>query len=243
MQVWFADDASGVGVLKGLRQWWNAITSIGPSFGYHPSAAKTCLMIREEQREATEQIFEDTGIVSTTEGKNHLGAAIGSPTFIEDFIAYKVEEWTAEVETLAKVAGSQPQAAYAAFTHGMQHRWKYLSRTVPNCGHLLQPLEQVIERKFIPSVTGRPPCSQAERTLLALPARLGGMGLEDPTVSAQPQFEASREITAPLVQSILEQRASFEDDPTTHHHQGVSMAKRTKEEQLKTDFETIRRDL
>ena len=124
MQVWFADDTSGVGVLKGLRQWWNAITSIGPSFGYHPNAAKTCLVIREVQREAVEQIFEDTCIAITTEGKNHLGATIGSPTFIEDFIASKVEEWTAEVETLAKVAGSQPQAAYAAFIHGMQHRWK-----------------------------------------------------------------------------------------------------------------------
>ena len=61
--------------------------------------------------------------------------------------------------------------------------------------------------------------------------------------AAQPQFEASREITTPLVQSILEQRTFFEDDPTTHHHQGVGMAKRTKEEQLKKDFETIRRDL
>ena len=49
MQVWFADDTSGARVLKGLRQWWNAITSIGPSFGYHPNAAKTCLVIREEQ--------------------------------------------------------------------------------------------------------------------------------------------------------------------------------------------------
>ena len=58
------------------------------------------------------------------------------------------------------------------------------------------------------------------------------MGLEDPTASAQPQFKVSREITAPLVQSILEQRTSFEDDPTIHHYQGVSMAKRTKEETL-----------
>ena len=29
-----------------------------------------------------------------------------------------MKEWTEEVETLAAVAGSQPQAGYAAFVHG-----------------------------------------------------------------------------------------------------------------------------
>ena len=70
-QVWFADDATGVGTLVNLKQWWSSISTIGPLFGYHPNAAKTCLVVRNEQEEAAKEIFDGTGINITTEGKKH----------------------------------------------------------------------------------------------------------------------------------------------------------------------------
>ena len=37
--------------------------------------------------------------------------------------SHVVDGWVKEVETLAKYASSEPQAAYAAFTIGLVHKW------------------------------------------------------------------------------------------------------------------------
>ena len=47
------------------------------------------------------------------------------------------------------------------------------------------------------ALTGNDFCSSIMRDLLALPCRLGGMGIVDPTNIADSQFDASVEITAP----------------------------------------------
>ena len=56
-------------------------------------------------------------------------------------------------------------------------QWNYLLRTIPDISDLLTPLEKVIHQTFIPVLTGRPPPSKHECDLLALLARLGGLGL------------------------------------------------------------------
>ena len=87
-QVWFADDASGAGSFKGLRQWWDALSTLGPSFGYHPKASKACLVIHPDDEEAAQAVFGAAGIIITTEGKRHLGGALGSVPFIEEYVKH-----------------------------------------------------------------------------------------------------------------------------------------------------------
>ena len=154
----------------------------------------------------------------------------------------KVKEWTEEVEKLAAVAGSQPQAAYAAFVHGTKMKWNYIFRTTANCSHLLQPLEDSIHQKLIPALSGRLPCSNVERDLLALPTKLGGMSLSNPTVTEESEFDASKEVTAPLVELIANQNMSFENNPT-HANSIVSAVKKRKVEQQKHDTDRIRIEL
>ncbi len=60
-------------------------------------------------------------------------------------------------------------------------KWNYLSRTTCNVNDLLIPLEDMIRKKLIPAISGRPAPNNEERDLLALPARLGGIGLVDPS--------------------------------------------------------------
>ena len=126
----------------------------------------------------------------------------------------KVNEWKEEIEKLAIVAGSQPHAAYAAYTHGTKHKWTYICRTEPNCSRLLQPLEDAIQLRLIPAISGRPPSSTVERELLALPTKMGGLGLSNPTVNADFEFNASKKVTAPLVQLTMKQSRAFKSDPT-----------------------------
>ena len=47
-QAWFADDATAVGPLSSLFQWWQHLSSVGPDFSYFPNAAKTVLIVKPE---------------------------------------------------------------------------------------------------------------------------------------------------------------------------------------------------
>ena len=156
-------------------------------------------MVKEECAEKAERACAGTSVNITTHGKRHLGATVGSVAFRDKFVSGKVKGWCEELELLSQVAQSHPHAAYV---HWQASKWSFISRTIPGIGRLLEPLEQVIQEKFIPAITGCPPVSSMERSLLALPARMGGLGLTDPTSYAEHCFDASRRITAPIAAMI-----------------------------------------
>ena len=212
-QVWFANDATGASTCSNLKAWWNKLSSHGPAFGYHPNASKTYLVVKEKHMTTAQELFADTDVHITIQGKRHLGAAIGSRTFTEEYICSKVQTWSEEIKRLANVATTQPHAAYAAFTHGLSSRWSYLMRTIPDIQDLLIPLENEIHQTFIPALTGRPPCSKLERDLLGLPVRLGGMGLTNPVTLSTNAFQASQHPTAPLAALIITQQINQNTDP------------------------------
>ena len=141
--------------------------------------------------------FKDSGVSITPEGKIHLGAAVGTTQFIPAYVEQKVAEWVKEVERLLSIAITQPHAAYAAFTHGLKHKWTYLTRTIPNINDQLQPLEDVIRHKFLPSLTGQ------------IPVRHGGLGIINPIINNRYHHQSSENITAPLVSLILEQSHTY----------------------------------
>ena len=115
-QVWFADDATAGGQLSQINDWWQHLVRIGPNFGYHANGSKSCLIVKEEHIEQATHLFEGTGIQITKEGQRHLGAALGTQTFIERYVTEKVHEWSKEVNKLAEIATSQPHAVYVALT-------------------------------------------------------------------------------------------------------------------------------
>ena len=203
-QAWFADDSSAGGKLSCLRSLWDELERIGPGYGYFPNARKTVLIVKEQFLDVAKARFGNTGVIITTEGQRHLGAAIGSQAFREQYVTDLVEGWVKEVETLAEYAECEPQAAYAAFTFGLIHKWSYFQRTIPNTSDRYQPLEDSIRNKLIPALTGHS-CSDLERELFSLPCRLGGLGIPNPVNTASTTFEDSVSITVPLVKEILDQ--------------------------------------
>ena len=91
----------------------------------------------------------------TAEGKRHLGAAVGTRSFVESYVSKKVEKWKNKIEKLSEIAKSQPHAAYTALTKGLCSRWNFLLRAVPNTADRLQPLEDAIRPSFLPALIGR----------------------------------------------------------------------------------------
>ena len=204
-QVWYADDASGASSIEDLRKFWDSLNQHGDNYGYHPNSTKTHLVVKPDHEAKARALFADTGVNITTDGKRHLGAAIGSKAFTTQYVSEKVNSWCDEINQLAHIAITQPHSAYCAYTHGLSSKWTFLTRTIPDISELLQPLEDSIHNHLIPAITGRPPCSQIERDLIALPIRLGGLGIINPVSSAESSFKASSNLTAPLVAAIATQ--------------------------------------
>ena len=83
-----------------------------------------------------------------------------------------------------------------------------MQRTVPNISHIFMPLEDCIRNTFIPSIVGRE-VSDDERDILSLPVRFGGLGIANPSETANREYNASKVITQNLTRLILQQKQDF----------------------------------
>ena len=129
VQAWFADDGRAGGRLAILRTFWDLLLRTGPSFGYFPEPSKSVLVVKEAALEEAKRIFAGTGL-KISSGHENLGAALGSEELVKKFTEEKVADWVRQIELIAEIAKTQPHAAFAAFTHGLQHKWTFFQRTM-----------------------------------------------------------------------------------------------------------------
>ena len=98
--------------------------------GYYPNAGKCWLVAKPDKEEIDRSIFEEIAIIIinvTTEGQKHLGATLGSRSYLEQYIKGKVYECVGEMTKLAVLALLQPQACHAVFTFELKHHLDMLS--------------------------------------------------------------------------------------------------------------------
>ena len=164
-------------------------------------------MVKEDKTADALAAFADTDVQITSRGRPHLGAALGASSFVDSYVSTQVKAWVGELERLSTIARSHPQAAYSAFVLGLRGKWFYLARTIPGVGPLLQPLESALRHKFIPALTGQSAPNHLVRELLALPARLGGLGLVNPVDLADSEHQSSLSLTSALVRVLLQERS------------------------------------
>jgi len=188
------------------------------------------------REEEARELFAGTAINVTTEGQKHLGAALGSKSYLEEYVNDKVVDWVNEVKRLAEFSVSQPQACFAAFTFGLTHRWTYFLRTLLDIDTLLEPLERA--EVLIPSITERN-CSPAERDLFELPVRLGGLGFLNPVEDGGSEYKASVSVTAPLVNQIVGQAYEPADEADVNKLR--RRKSREKEEVLRRKYDNLKR--
>ena len=138
-----------------------------------------------------------------------LGSTIGATSFAEEYTSHKVKDFVEEIENLSQIAEPYPQSAYAALTHCIMGKWRYIMRTIEDIDTLFQPLEDVITQTVISVLTGSCHCSPAKRRLLSLPIRHGGLNIINPVISASGEYHGSQKISEPLKDMIVEQSESF----------------------------------
>ena len=91
-QAWYADDGGAGGKVMRVRKWWDKLVEKGPLYGYHPNPSKSVLLVKPQYHKEAVEAFADTSVVIRCDGCRYLGAAIGSPAFIEQYAPKKVDE-------------------------------------------------------------------------------------------------------------------------------------------------------
>ena len=79
-----------------------------------------------------------------TSGTRHLGAVPGNTGVKDQYIADMVQGKCEDIKMLADIAESEPQAAYSAYTSGIQHIWEFVQKTVPPISEAMESLEHEI---------------------------------------------------------------------------------------------------
>ena len=226
LQIWYADDGNAGGSLEALYEWLSHVMEKGEAYGYHVNLSKCVLIVKEEHLDRATELFANTEVQITSSGARHLGAVIGSEDFKSEYVTGEVEKWMDSLRNLIGIAKTHPHLAYVNFTRSLQAKWRYVQRTVPDVGHLFQPLEDLIRSELIPSLIGQH-CDDQLRRILALPISMGGLGLENPVENANHQYSDSRFTTEPLVNAILDRETIVE---TLYH-----IDKETAERRIKCD--------
>ena len=232
----YADDLVGAGKLQEIKNLWDEICKHGPPLGYNPNATKSCLIVKEEMKDLATDIFKNTGITITTEGQKHLGAVIGSPEFKRIFTKNLVDKWVLELQELSKIAKTEPHAAYSNFVFSFKMKWNYYMRTIPNLSDHLQPLEDAISNDFVPSLFGSK-VKDLVRRLIALPPKLGGMGITNPIEIANDEYENSIRLTQNLTKMIINQDrfGSIDENKMNEIKKSIAKERELKQkEQLKS---------
>ena len=102
-------------------------------------STKTWLFVKQHSVDKARTVFEGTGVNIASEGRSCLGAAVGTESFVQNFVQAKVTEWSAEIKHLARK--SHPQEVHTALTLGLAGRWVYLARTIQGIGPSFTSLE------------------------------------------------------------------------------------------------------
>ncbi|KAL5494242.1 hypothetical protein EMCRGX_G015533 [Ephydatia muelleri] len=77
------------------------------------------------------------------------------------------------------------------------------ARTIPHSSELFIPLENAIRTIFLPSLTGQSPFNDTDRNMLALPTRLGGLGIINPSLMSLYHYTTSVNVTSALANLVI----------------------------------------
>ena len=100
-----------------------------------------------------------------------------SKEYKDQYCAEKVQDWKGEILTLAEIAKSQPHAAYIVFTKGYKSKFTYCMRTIESFEEYVDPVQQVIDEMFLPTLFGQAePLPDELSELVTLTPAQGGLG-------------------------------------------------------------------
>ena len=119
-----------------------------------------------------------------------------------------------------------------------------MCRTTPGIADAMNKLEDLIRNKLMPVIIGVNEISDEMRSLLYLPARMGGMGFLNPSCEANLEFENSVAASAKLADAIYDQQQQFTVDEEAQEKikEGIRNKKEQRWKNLKVETEALLSD-
>eukprot|EP00923_Selenidium_pygospionis_P029340 GHVN01052298.1.p2 GENE.GHVN01052298.1~~GHVN01052298.1.p2 ORF type:complete len:197 (+),score=17.33 GHVN01052298.1:591-1181(+) len=118
-----------------------------------------------------------------------------------------MDKWSTMLESLARLAVDEPQVALAILLKSAQHQWGF-SQRVDSEGDYHKLTETL--KSVLAAILGRT-LGHPYRGLFTVPARLGGLGVKDPT-SLTPNPHASSKEATKVLQRVIEGSSDWDRD-------------------------------
>ena len=202
VQGWYADDGGTAGMGREVKKSIDLLLKHGEHFGYYLNTGKSICIVRPEDLTKATELFGGLKLRFVT-GFRYVGGFIGADDERDTWLKPQIDAWAQGVKDLAMVAKKHPQSAYAGLTKSFQMEWQYAQRVLPGIGHLFASVEKALAEDFLPALLGASVEEVAKmRALLALPVKFAGLGVPDPTKTADGCYMASRGCTKVLADSI-----------------------------------------
>ena len=216
LQIWYADDASIGGKFEVIKKLFQLLQTEGPKYGYFPEPKKCVLIVHPNAITHAKEYFKSLQFEIST-GNRFLGGFIGDEEEMTRYVNKKIYSWTTAVEDLAFAAQHHPQTAYCGLTKSLQHEWNFLLRTVPNIAQNFAPLQQSMDKFFIPNLFGTPLSKKhpSIKELISLPVKYSGLSIANPTTSTT-QNDDSKRLTSYLVECLYHDKEFAIADHTNY---------------------------
>ena len=145
------------------------------------------------------------------------------------YVESKVKNIAQQIKGLIDTAPHHPHQVYTVLRLSILPRVTYLQRTTPVPAESYKLIEDVMVATVIPYLLKWELISEAQRLMVGLPVRDGGLALLDVRKTVVPQHKASLEATAVLQSLILDQIGTIDAsqrEAHIHHFVKVAAAKR-----------------
>ena len=131
----------------------------------------------------------------------------------------KIDQWIKEVKLLSEIAKIKPQCVLSCFMSGHEQKLNCYMRTVPDISNLMQHIDDVITKEFIPAITGGAKCSENERKLLSFPSKfrhtnISGLGISIFSETCDFENSNSKMVTKQSCEKVIQQEKQHDRDNT-----------------------------
>ena len=205
LQPWYADSTAMIGPpVDGIpHQAMQLLEECGPACGYYPKLSKSIFVpsspeARDEcQWRLAEFQFE------FQDGSCYVAGFISTDDVKCEWLEPQIKEWDTGIETLSCITKQYPQTAYAGLVKSLQMEWMYLQCILPGIEDIMAPLEEAIQKIFLPALFEEPEASlTALRPLMCLGVGKADLGVPDPRDTVKANLLALQSITIFLVDSL-----------------------------------------
>ena len=150
------------------------------------------MIVKEDKLGKARNVFNNSNVYITIEGKRHLDAVIGNNEYREEYLKDLVNDWNNQLVLLSSIAESQPQTVYSAFVSDFKSKLTYFMGAILGISQFLYPLEETARNKFIPAITGDHICSNNEPRGLSVSTRYSWLAIPMFYELAETVYESSR---------------------------------------------------